>query len=78
MTLASFQTPGSLPEDKLWLKISERGRDRGSASSLRIRLLIASGLAALPNCKTFKVDLTSSDVRYRMKLLYGELRFPLL
>ena len=52
------------------LKRSERGRARGYASSLRSRLFIRSGPAALPVGSDFKVSLTSSGVTMIESSLY--------
>ena len=62
MTSACFQICGALPDLRDKLKRSERGRARGWASSLRSRLFITSGPAALPIGSDFKLSLTSSGV----------------
>ena len=69
-TLASFQIFGTLPELRDKLKRSERGRARGWASSLRSRLFIRSGPAALPIESDFKVSLTYSGVTMIESSLY--------
>ena len=48
VTLACFHKAGTFPLIKEALKISNRGKDKGLASSFRILLLIASGPEALP------------------------------
>ena len=59
MILASFQVVGALPCSKEELNRSLKGLDNGFESCFRSRLLIPSGLAALPIESEFKLSSTS-------------------
>ena len=61
-TFACFHTFGTSPCLKEKLNKSQRGKERGLASSLRSRLLIKSGPVAFPRGSDFKVDSTSSGL----------------
>ena len=65
MTFACFQILGTFPLLSEQLNRSERGRESGSESSLRIRLFIWSCPAALPKGSDLRTCFTSSEVRER-------------
>ena len=71
MTLACFQILGTFPLLREQLNRSQRGRESGSESSFRIRLLIRSGPAALPRGSDFKTCFTSSGVTERESRLWS-------
>ena len=62
---------GTLPLLKEKLKKSQREKDNGKANSLRIRLFIESGPAALPNLNDFKINYTSLGIVERESRPYG-------